>query len=143
MDEKSLLQEYLVNSKAPKAVLNAMRDLDEAYQKEMADADMFRKSLVARDMEVLRLEELNTELKNAVDFWLNAWRDVRKVLIQARNWSALWKQAAKLHHKFGLQMSERVESAEQQMHDETIADYNPYLLTGEELRHTEEWHNRK
>ena len=123
MSDKTVLQEYLINSKAPKAVLNAMRSLDETLQKEMSDADMFLKSLAERDAEIVRLEKVNAELINAVDFWLNGWRGIRQTLEAMRHWSALWKQSAKLHRKFGLQMAERVEGSEQQMHDEAISHY--------------------
>jgi hypothetical protein len=41
-----------------------------------------------------------------------------------REWSAVWKQAAKTHRKFGEQMAQRVEDAEQGWHDEVTSGYD-------------------
>ena len=82
MQSIAVLQEYLINSKAPKEVLNAMRSIDESLRKEMSDADMFLKSLAERDAEVVRLEKLNAEIIRSLEFWHNAWKELRQEFIK-------------------------------------------------------------
>jgi hypothetical protein len=87
-----------------------------------ARLQMFRSSALSVGKEAFNIDTIKT-LTDIAEYAIELIAQM-EANQASREWSAVWKQAAKTHRKFGQQMAQRVEDAEQGWHDEVTSGYD-------------------